>query len=261
MTMNDKQNTAPNWLQEGDLLYRLAIDTHQQNHDEISVTLAEGSRDMRARAARAAELREALNGVEPNKPTGSATSQALARLRRLIAADEYSMSFQTIRQYRSALLREIDRTSPTPPAAIAMTHEQNAAIEFALGACAGHPAGEQHVAALESLLNDSNDAQIGIQLTNAAHDVLIERRRQIEQEGWTPEHDDKCGDLEMSCAAGCYAMYTLAYPAGDPPPPWPWATDWWKPTTQRRNLVKAAALILAELERLDRLRARAGERK
>ncbi|WP_038769585.1 hypothetical protein [Burkholderia pseudomallei] len=261
MTMNDEQNTAPNWLQEGDLLYRLTIDTHRQNHDEIYVTLAEGSRDIRARAARAAELREALNRIEPNKPTGSATSQALTTLRRLIAADEYSMSFQTIRQYRSALLREIDRTSPTPPAAIAMTHEQNAAIEFALGACAGHPAGEQHVAALESLLNDSNDAQIAIQLTNAARDVLIERRRQIEQEGWTPEHDDKCGDLEISCAAGCYAMYTLAYPAGDPPPPWPWATDWWKPTTQRRNLVKAAALILAELERLDRLRARAGERK
>lgn len=111
MTMNDEQNTAPNWLQEGDLLYRLAIDTHRQNHDEIYVTLAEGSRDIRARAA---ELRGALNGVEPNKPTGSATSQALARLRRLIAADEYSMSFQTIRQYRSALLREIDCTSPTP---------------------------------------------------------------------------------------------------------------------------------------------------
>ncbi|WP_310634858.1 hypothetical protein [Burkholderia cenocepacia] len=89
-------------------------------------------------------------------------------------------------------------------------------------------------------------------LTDAARDVLAERRRQVEQEGWTPAHDDQYGDHELSCAAGCYAMYTLAYPAGDPPPAWPWAADWWKPTTHRRNLVKAGALIQAAIERLDR---------
>ncbi|WP_244139191.1 hypothetical protein [Burkholderia sp. BCC1630] len=89
-------------------------------------------------------------------------------------------------------------------------------------------------------------------ITAAARDVLAERRRQVDQEGWTPAHDDKSRDHELSCAAGCYAMYTLAYPAGDPPPAWPWAADWWKPTTHRRNLVKAGALIQAAIERLDR---------
>ncbi|WP_244109895.1 hypothetical protein [Burkholderia ambifaria] len=89
-------------------------------------------------------------------------------------------------------------------------------------------------------------------LTDAARDVLAERSRQIEQEGWTPEHDDQYRDHELSGAAGCYAMHTLAYPAGDPPPAWPWAADWWKPTTHRRNLVKAGALIQAAIERLDR---------
>ncbi|HHV7520171.1 TPA: hypothetical protein ACUNF5_001619 [Burkholderia orbicola] len=89
-------------------------------------------------------------------------------------------------------------------------------------------------------------------LTAAARDVLVERRRQVEQEGWTPAHDDQYRDHELSCAAGCYAMHTLAYPAGDPPPAWPWAADWWKPTTHRRNLVKAGALIQAAIERLDR---------
>lgn len=89
-------------------------------------------------------------------------------------------------------------------------------------------------------------------LTDAARDVLAERRRQIEQEGWTPAHDDQYRDHELPCAAGCYAMYTLAYPAGDPPPAWPWVADWWKPTTHRRNLVKAGALIQAAIERLDR---------
>ncbi|WP_244111654.1 hypothetical protein [Burkholderia cepacia] len=90
------------------------------------------------------------------------------------------------------------------------------------------------------------------EVTNAARDVLAERRRQVDQEGWTPAHDDQYRDHELSCAAGCYAMYTLAHPAGDPPPAWPWAANWWKPTTHRRNLVKAGALIQAAIERLDR---------
>ncbi|WP_230964803.1 hypothetical protein [Burkholderia cepacia] len=98
---------------------------------------------------------------------------------------------------------------------------------------------------------DENIAPL-ITLTQAELDVITERRRQVEQEGWTPAHDDQYRDHELSCAAGCYAMYTLAYPAGDPPPAWPWAADWWKPTTHRRNLVKAGALIQAAIERLDR---------
>ncbi|MFX1675166.1 hypothetical protein PWR63_23450 [Paraburkholderia sp. A2WS-5] len=89
-------------------------------------------------------------------------------------------------------------------------------------------------------------------MSDAERDVLAERARQVSEEGWTPAHDDQHGDHEMSCAAGCYAMYTLSYPAGDPPPAWPWAADWWKPTTHRRNLIKAGALILAEIERIDR---------
>lgn len=33
---------------------------------------------------------------------------------------------------------------------------------------------------------------------------------------------------------------------------WPWPSKWWKPKSQRRDLVRAGALILAEIERLDR---------
>jgi hypothetical protein len=36
-----------------------------------------------------------------------------------------------------------------------------------------------------------------------------------------------------------------------PPACWPWTRDWWKPQDFRRDLVRAAALILAELERFD----------
>lgn len=36
------------------------------------------------------------------------------------------------------------------------------------------------------------------------------------------------------------------------PPESAYGYEWWKPTNRRRDLVKAAALILAEIERLDR---------
>lgn len=47
------------------------------------------------------------------------------------------------------------------------------------------------------------------ELTQAALDVLAERRRQIEAEGWTPEHDDEHSNGELSDAAGCYALVAI----------------------------------------------------
>ncbi|HEK1483589.1 TPA: hypothetical protein SMR09_006131 [Pseudomonas aeruginosa] len=90
-------------------------------------------------------------------------------------------------------------------------------------------------------------------------DVQAERRRQIEAEGWTPEHDDEHDTGALASAAGCYAMFSLAYPAGDPSHFWPWDKSWWKPSPDgRRNMVKAGSLILAEIERLDRAAATQG---
>ena len=37
-----------------------------------------------------------------------------------------------------------------------------------------------------------------------------------------------------------------------PPSYWPWEPRWWKPKNPRRDLVRAAALLIAEIERLDR---------
>lgn len=93
-------------------------------------------------------------------------------------------------------------------------------------------------------------------LTAAVRDVLAERERQVTVEGFTPERDDEyvCGDLAH--AAGAYATSGRnmhLYPAGQPPVAWPWPASWWKPQSERRALVKAAALILAEIERLDRV--------
>ncbi|HHQ2891169.1 TPA: hypothetical protein ACSPMR_005014 [Pseudomonas aeruginosa] len=87
----------------------------------------------------------------------------------------------------------------------------------------------------------------------------VRRRRQITAEGWTPEHDDEHADGQMAQAAGCYALHAggigTDWPDGRQNGSalfWPWDKDSWKPTTPRRDLVKACALALAEIERLDR---------
>lgn len=105
----------------------------------------------------------------------------------------------------------------------------------------------------EDVLMELEEAAQPSPAPSALADIAAERRRQIEEEGWTPEHDDKYGQHTLTSAAGSYAMHTLAYPAGDPPPTWPWAASWWKPSEDpRRNWVKAGALIVAEIERHDR---------
>ena len=88
-------------------------------------------------------------------------------------------------------------------------------------------------------------------------DVQAERRRQVENEGWTPEHDDEHADGQMARAAACYALAGSSAPNDGTAAllvslAWPWDEQWWKPSTARRDLVKACALALAEIERLDR---------
>ncbi|XAI95577.1 hypothetical protein [Nostoc phage Nsp-JY21] len=102
-------------------------------------------------------------------------------------------------------------------------------------------------------------------LSQAEKDVLAERARQVNEEGWAEDHDDTHSEGELAKAAGCYAWIAaqsdgLRAAFDRPPPIWPaeWSEDWWKPTDRRRDLVKAGALILAEIERLDRAQAKKG---
>jgi hypothetical protein len=86
--------------------------------------------------------------------------------------------------------------------------------------------------------------------------IAAERRRQIEVEGWTPEHDAQRRDEDLARAAVCYARPPIDRPlmAGllRLPPDWPWAITEWKPTPDDRirELAKAGALIAAEIDRL-----------
>lgn len=76
-------------------------------------------------------------------------------------------------------------------------------------------------------------------------DVLIERTKQLKK--WTPGHDDEHKDGELADAAAHLAgLRTTVLDAPE------WAIDLRARHTRRESLVIAAALILAEIERLDR---------
>jgi hypothetical protein len=100
-------------------------------------------------------------------------------------------------------------------------------------------------------------------MRKAIEDVIAERKRQIRVEGWTPAHDDTHTDGSLAQAAAAYALKARSDEAHENgvrigkhgvPYLWPdsWNPSWWKPTDRRRDLVKAAALIIAEIERIDR---------
>lgn len=88
----------------------------------------------------------------------------------------------------------------------------------------------------------------------ALGDVLEERRRQVGTLGWTAHHDDEHANGELAIAAAAYADPAPAM-YRDPriiaplrfPPGWDY-----KPKDYRSNLVRAAALLVAEIERVDR---------
>jgi hypothetical protein len=101
-------------------------------------------------------------------------------------------------------------------------------------------------------------------MSSAERDVLNERRRQIKEEGFTHRGDDQYDPGTLASAATCYGMYAAdmlhplsqgdGYAAleGAPPLNWPWRAEWWKPKTSRDAMVKAAALLIAEIEKFDR---------
>lgn len=102
------------------------------------------------------------------------------------------------------------------------------------------------------------------EFAGALWDIRAERQRQIDDEGWTDEHDDQHIYGEIARAAAAYADFaswsdaSRMYPHRKTPVTWPWEASWWKPSDRRRDLVKAGALIVAEIERLDRAAIRKG---
>lgn len=103
-------------------------------------------------------------------------------------------------------------------------------------------------------------------------EVERERKRQIESEGFTPAHDDTHGLRNIARAASAYVEHycgraylfepinghppskygPAAYMTDDAPDIWPWELERWKPKDPRRDLIRAIALLVAEVEVMDR---------
>jgi hypothetical protein len=82
--------------------------------------------------------------------------------------------------------------------------------------------------------------------------IAAERMRQIEMEGWTPEHDDQHDASELVRAAIAYLTSDIAESVDFF---WPWEGHEFKRGPDRtRELVKAGGLIAAEIDRLSRVR-------
>jgi hypothetical protein len=91
--------------------------------------------------------------------------------------------------------------------------------------------------------------------------IAVERERQVNEEGWTPEHDDEHLCDALAAAAACYALPSgLRLARNGIPIDWPFEPEAWKPASvigeRIDELVKAGGLIAAEIDRL--LRAREG---
>lgn len=90
--------------------------------------------------------------------------------------------------------------------------------------------------------------------------IREERQRQLDVEGWTPEHDDEHDDGEIARAAAWYALSQCwrkqfaRYGTDLWPRPWRF-----KETDRMRELVIAGALIAAEIDRLQRVAAGEGQ--
>lgn len=87
-------------------------------------------------------------------------------------------------------------------------------------------------------------------MKSGAELIAEERLRQASQEGWDEAHDDKHTKNELVTAAICYLVPTWTRHF------WPWDLSFWKPKDRLKNLVRAGALIAAEIDRLSREESR-----
>jgi hypothetical protein len=80
--------------------------------------------------------------------------------------------------------------------------------------------------------------------------IRLERERQISEEGHDAEHDDQLKDGALARAGAAYALVDYNHLAAQGL--WPFSFEWFNPKNQLRNLVRAGALIAAEIDRLQR---------
>lgn len=108
-------------------------------------------------------------------------------------------------------------------------------------------------------MHEIRDMEAFAKSQNAVEEIYKERRRQVDCEGWTLEHDDGHSQGELALAAATYAAMSgllhasTQYLHACASALWPFnGLPKHENGNKRRLLIKAGALIIAEIERLDR---------
>lgn len=215
--------------------------------------------ELRAQHARIAELEAELEavgagGVEPLRKGFVRLTDVLARLEQGFGAN--SAPVTTIKRHF-----EMQAAPAHPAEGVQPSLEQD--VRAIVGLLKNREWAE-HIGQTElgreleheitNLYNSTNPTQQGLDAqAEAARSVFAERARQIADEGYTPEQDDGYNPGVLALHGGLYACHAYdnltkkRVPEG-----WQWDEKWWKPKDPRTNLVMAGALILAEIERMDR---------
>lgn len=127
-------------------------------------------------------------------------------------------------------------------------------LELALYGSGVQPFGllVQGLVPVDTIATSEHARQVGIDawLDDARRLIAAERRRQVEVEGHTPDHDRAHPSMELLGAARAY-WKSGAEPRTDssePPGSWPWAPSEWKPKDPISDLTRAGALLMAELD-------------
>ena len=79
--------------------------------------------------------------------------------------------------------------------------------------------------------------------------ISDERKRQIEIEGWSQEHDNQHDIMEFVQAAKAYLMIDKNFMTRVGI--WPWTEEFFKPKDAIRDLTRAGALIAAAIDRIN----------
>lgn len=113
-----------------------------------------------------------------------------------------------------------------------------------------------------------------MQTVRVLEEIRVERDRQRVGEGYSREHDDRYKPGELARAGAAYALFSsfadglratllgeqrdFSWPRLTFARVWPWPLPLFKPKSERRReLVIAAAFLVAEIERIDRAEKRA----
>jgi hypothetical protein len=122
---------------------------------------------------------------------------------------QYAQRRRVVDAEFSADLEEcLKRDGYQTPLRAAPARELLEAVEWAREhARSCHIVAPNRAAYLNRLANAAERPAGEVTLSAAATDVLAERKRQVEAEGWTIEHDDRHPDGELAVAAACYAAH------------------------------------------------------